>query len=256
VTGIGEHWRRWVPAREAIPERLWRNALDSCHTAAHLGRSDRVRLRETAARFLHEKSISTAHDFALTDAMTVHVAVHACVPILNLGLASYSGWKGIIIYPGDFRARRHFEDDSGVVHEGHEDLCGESLAGGPMVLSWDAIEGEAEFPDQDLVIHECAHKIDVLNGDADGCPPLHPDMNAADWTRVMRRAYDTLNRAVDREEETLLDPYAATDAAEFFAVTSETFFAAPDILQEEFPDVYTQLRAFYRQDPLTESPDP
>lgn len=255
MTGIREQFRRWILAREAIPERLWRNALDSCRSAAHLDRSDRLRLRELAERFLHDKSFASAHDLVLTDAMTVHVAVHACVPILNLGLDYYSGWKGIVVYPGDFRARRHFEDESGIVHEGHEDLSGESLAGGPMVLSWDAIEDEAEFPDQDLVIHECAHKIDVRNGDADGFPPLHPDMNAADWTRIMRRAYDSLNRAVDRDEETLLDPYAATDAAEFFAVTSETFFAAPDIVHEEHPDVYAQLRAFYRQDPLHPSPD-
>ena len=49
--------------------------------------------------------------------------------------------------------------------------------------------------------------------------------------------------------ETALDPYGAESPAEFFAVTSEAFFETPHILQREYPDVYRQLAAFYRQDP-------
>ena len=50
--------------------------------------------------------------------------------------------------------------------------------------------------------------------------------------------------------DTAIDPYAAENPAEFFAVTSEYFFSAPDILATAYPQVYEQLRAFYRQDPL------
>ena len=47
-----------------------------------------------------------------------------------------------------------------------------------------------------------------------------------------------------------LDPYAATDSAEFFAVSSESFFTEPLRLQQWQSEWYALLRAFYRQDPL------
>jgi MtfA peptidase len=250
VTGIRGLHHRWILSRRAIPDRLWRGVLETCSHAQQLERTDRTHLRELCTLFLHRKTFSGAHDLEVTDPMRVHVALHACVPILNLGLDYYSRWKGVILYPGDFRVRQRFEDDSGVVHEGFENLCGESLSHGPMVLSWDAIQSEPDFPGQDLVIHECAHKLDILNGDADGFPPLHPEMNVQTWTNTMHAAYDTITSAADRGVETRLDPYAAADAAEFFAVVSETFFAAPNIVAEDFPDVYTQLGAFYRQNPI------
>ena len=54
----------------------------------------------------------------------------------------------------------------------------------------------------------------------------------------------------DPDAQTAIDPYAAEDPAEFFAVTSEYFFTAPDLLHEAYPAVYRQLQLFYRQDPL------
>ena len=102
-----------------------------------------------------------------------------------------------------------------------------------------------------LVIHELAHKLDMLNGDANGLPPLHSDMRVSDWATAMQQAYDDLNRQLDRnpDAETAIDPYAAENPAEFFAVTSEYFFTAPDLLVQAYPEVYAQLRGFYRQDP-------
>ena len=103
-----------------------------------------------------------------------------------------------------------------------------------------------------LVIHELAHKLDMLNGDANGLPPLHGDMQVSLWASVMQQAFDDMNRQLDAnpEADTAIDPYAAEDPAEFFAVTSEYFFSAPDLLAEAYPAVYQQLQAFYRQDPL------
>ena len=103
-----------------------------------------------------------------------------------------------------------------------------------------------------LVIHELAHKLDMLNGDANGLPPLHHDMRVQEWASVMQSAFDDLNRQLDAnpDAETAIDPYAAENPAEFFAVTSEYFFSAPDLLTESYPQVYAQLSRFYRQDPL------
>jgi hypothetical protein len=100
-----------------------------------------------------------------------------------------------------------------------------------------------------VVIHEFAHKLDMLNGDADGYPPLHAGMSRAAWTRAFTGAYEDLCRRADAGEPTEIDPYAAESAGEFFAVTSETFFERPEILRACYPAVYDQLQAFYRQDP-------
>ncbi len=47
-----------------------------------------------------------------------------------------------------------------------------------------------------------------------------------------------------------LDPYAARDPAEFFAVASEAFFVAPAPLADDYPEIHRLLAAWYRQDPL------
>jgi hypothetical protein len=204
------------------------------------------RLRELAVLFLAEKQFSGARGFALDDAMRVSIAVQACLPILELGIARYDGWSEVIVYPGDFRVPVAETDDHGVVHEFHDERAGESWPGGPVVLSWDAA---AHATDMSVVIHEFAHKLDMANGAADGMPPLHADMDRRAWADAFRIAYEGFCDAVDRDRETWLDPYAAEAPAEFFAVISEAFFEAPNETRRRYPDVYEQLRRFYRQDP-------
>ena len=121
-----------------------------------------------------------------------------------------------------------------------------------MILAWPGVEASGGWEGYNLVIHELAHKLDMLEGGANGLPPLHRDMRVQDWAHAMQSAYDALNAELDAnpEAETAIDPYAAEDPAEFFAVTSEYFFTAPDLLADAFPDVYRQLALFYRQDTL------
>ena len=196
-------------------------------------------------------SFEGASGFKVSDAMRARIALHAAIPVLHLGLDYYAGWKSIVVYPGDFRVHEEYMDEHGVVHREIMDLCGQSLSQGPMVLSWEAIREEDEAPaDHDLVIHECAHKLDILNGDANGFPPLHADMNARAWARDFHAAYRQLCSGLDTAGASRLDPYAAEDPAEFFAVVSEAFFTVPQRVYREFPEVYKQLHSFYRQDPL------
>ena len=106
-----------------------------------------------------------------------------------------------------------------------------------------------------MVIHEFAHKLDMLNGDANGYPPLHADMDRSAWARVHeRRLSRTSARGWTRGEDTIIDPYAAESPGEFFAVMSEAFFELPDVVQDEYPAVYEQFRSFYRQDPVARLP--
>jgi len=121
-----------------------------------------------------------------------------------------------------------------------------------VILAWPGVQSSGGWDAYNLVIHELAHKLDMLNGDANGLPPLHRNMRIDAWAQAMQQAYDQMNAELDAnpEAQTAIDPYAAENPAEFFAVTSEYFFTAPDLLQQAFPAVYAQLAAFYRQDPL------
>jgi Mlc titration factor MtfA (ptsG expression regulator) len=100
-----------------------------------------------------------------------------------------------------------------------------------------------------VVIHEFAHKLDMLDGIADGRPPLHPGMDARAWRKAFDEAYEGLCDAVERGRDTWLDPYAAEHPSEFFAVVSEAFFEDPGETRRRYPEVYDQLKLFYRQDP-------
>jgi len=101
------------------------------------------------------------------------------------------------------------------------------------------------------VIHEFAHKLDVLNGDANGFPPLHRNMNVSQWVEALTAAYQDFQSRLNTGNDIAIDSYAASSPAEFFAVFSEVFFERPDILNHHYPKVYEQFKQFYRQDPLT-----
>jgi Mlc titration factor MtfA (ptsG expression regulator) len=241
------NWRRRrTLARHRVDEALWRAVLAQLPFLRGLSPDEARRLRNLAILFLAEKQFTGAQGFELSDAMRLSIAVQACLPILELGFERYDGWSEVIVYPGDFRVPVAETDDHGVVHEFHDEHAGESWPGGPVVLSWDAA---ANAIDMSVVIHEFAHKLDMANGEADGMPPLHAGMDRQGWTEAFRVAYEGFCDAVDRSRETWLDPYAAEAPAEFFAVISEAFFEAPHETRRRYPDVYEQLRQFYRQDP-------
>ena len=229
-------------AKHAIDDRLWSSATGRLEFLP-----SSPKLRELALLFLAEKQFVGAQGLEVTDRMRVSIAAQACLPVLELGLDWYSGFTGIVVYPGDFRVKRSEVDEAGVVHEWDDELAGEAMPGGPVVLSWDAT---AHDPQINVVIHEFAHKLDMLNGAADGVPPLHVGMDRNRWMAVFAEAYEGFCDAVERGKDTWLDPYAAEHESEFFAVISEAFFREPAETRRRYPDVYEQLALFYRQDPL------
>src|SRR5690606_18056329 len=112
---------------------------------------------------------------------------------------------------------REHVDEAGVVHVGDDVLSGESWDAGPVILAWEDVESSGQGEGYNVVAHEFAHKLDLLDGAVNGLPPLHPGMRATEWTSVFQSAYDALLEQVERGEEPWLDPYAAQDPGEFFA---------------------------------------
>ena len=244
-------WReRRILARYPIAESDWREALAHCAPARRLGATDQAQLRVLATFLLRDKTLQPVQGLQLTDTMRVRVAVHTCLPILKLGLRWYRGWDEIVLYPDLFVPVRTHVDSAGVVHHSHDVLQGEAWDQGPVVLSWAAI-AEAGYPaGHNVVIHEMAHKLDMLNGACNGFPPLHRRMRRQAWTRAFASAYSRLQRLQRDGDPLPLDPYGLENPGEFFAVASEMFFEAPRRLRDFSPDLYAQLALFYRQQPL------
>lgn len=251
---IGKFLNWLSGAKEAtpIPDALWQKTIADLPFLACLSHEERARLRLLAQAFLIEKEFSTAGGLELTDAMCVSIAAQGCLPILNIGLEAYRGWVGIVVYPEEFVIPRTVEDNFGVVHEYDDVASGEAWAGGPLLISWQ--DAQMAGDGYNVVIHEFAHKLDMLNGTADGIPPLPAGVSRQHWEATLLNSYDDFCALVDEAEaldqDTLLDPYAAESPGEFFAVMSEAFFETPQILKKEYPEFYGLLVAFYRQEPV------
>jgi hypothetical protein len=246
-------WRKKRVLRRPEPDpALWRQVTAALPFLRGLTAAEWQRLRDCTVSFLDEKQMHGARGFVLTDAVRLAVAVQACLPILNIGLDAYRGWVGIVIYPGEFKVQREETDENGVVHVYDDELSGEAWPGGPVILSWQDVElGAAGY---NVVIHEFAHKLHMSRGDMDDFPAPHPGMDRKRWLAAWDAAYDAFCDQVDRGRDTLIDPYASEQPAEFFAVLSEAFFTLPQSVLSTYPELYAQLALFYRQDPAARLP--
>lgn len=243
-----KNWRRQrILRRSQLSGELWRRTVAELPVLRGLTDSDLERLRELVVLFLHDKIFYPKLGLELDDTMRLTIAAQACLLILNLGLDYYHGWRSIILYPEGFVAPHDIRDEAGVVHHVNFARAGEAWEGGPIVLSWhDILEAGDGY---NVVIHEFAHKLDLLSGAFNGLPPLHADMDQRLWAQVFSRAYEDFCQRHVVGLDTVFDAYAATSPGEFFAVMSEAFFDIPQQLRAHYPLVYAQLRAFYRQDP-------
>ncbi|MCE2724831.1 MAG: zinc-dependent peptidase [Burkholderiales bacterium] len=247
-----------------IDESLWREATAGYAFMHGLTLEENRRLRLVASDFLAQKSIVGTADMPVTDKMRVEIAAQASILVLELGIDYFSGWSDIIVYPGQFRPEREVIDDIGLVHTTRETLAGEAWLGGPIILSYEDVArvGSADaVAGHNVVIHEFAHKLDMLNGDANGFPPLHKTMSNKHWQLVFQAAYLDFCAKTDEADGAVpddggaaisvlpMDRYASQSPAEFFAVVSEAFFELPQQIKRAYPEVYAQLALFYRQDP-------
>ncbi|HWQ37202.1 MAG TPA: M90 family metallopeptidase [Burkholderiales bacterium] len=250
--GLLRSWRRnRVLKRSSLDQALWERVAGRFAFVQRLTDEERERLRNLVILFLHEKQISAAGGLALTDEMRLGIAIQACILVLNLGLDSYEGWVEIIVYPDEFVPRHEFRNEHGLIEIDDTPYAGQAWLRGPVILSWADVEYAWEGDGANVVIHEFAHKLDMLNGEANGFPPLHAGMRREDWTAAFTTAYEDFSRRVAAGEHTEIDPYAAESPGEFFAVLSEAFFEIPDLVRETYPAVYRQLALFYRQDPAS-----
>ncbi len=249
--GFYRAWRRRrLLRRRRIDNALWQRVSARFAFVRRLGDQDRARLRDLCVLFLNEKQISAAGDTVLDDEMKLGIAIQACILILNLGIDSYNDWVEVIVYPDEFMPRQEYRNEHGIVETDDQVYAGQAWLRGPVILAAARVETAWESDGTNVVIHEFAHKLDMLSGDANGFPPLHKGMDRRQWSRDFSEAYDDFCHRVSHQEVTEIDPYASQSPAEFFAVVSECFFELPEILRHNYPRVYEQLVLFFRQDPM------
>ena len=224
----------------------WKLAAKKIPILDRLDEAELTRLFELATLLLHDKSMTGVQGFVVTDAVRQSIALQACLPILNLSLEWYAGWSSIIIYPGAFKSDSTTMDEFGIVHQNSHSRSGEAWLRGPVILSWRDAKHSGERDGHNVVIHEFVHKLDMLNGRANGFPPLQSDMDPTRWTQTMADGFADFQK----NRKAGLDRYGATNPAEFFAVLSEVFFETPTKLLDAYPEIYEIMVKFFRQTPL------
>ena len=237
--------------RSAIPDALWREAVTLLPFLAIYTDDELARLRDMVVLFLDAKGIVGARGHEVTPLQRVVIAIQACVLVLNLDLSHYDGFENIIVYPDEFVPDWEWEDEAGVVHRNDGPLAGEAMPGGPVVLSWPDVEAGADWQNSgmNLVIHEFAHKIDMRDGEANGCPPLPAAMSVAAWRAALTAAYDDFCARVDRGEDTAIDPYAAESPGRVLRRAVGGVLRRSGAAAARLSGRLRAVRRFYRQDP-------
>ncbi len=238
--GLPENWLDIVEQQVAV----WR-VLDD---------NERATLEATSDWLLRHKHWEAANGFAITDEITVTIAAQAALLILGLTVDEYREVSAIIVYPTAMQSRgAHAGPAQGTVSDGMIPILGEAHDHrGPVLLAWDQAHDASRHPGHghNVVLHEFAHKLDMIDGVVTGTPHLAGRVDPTRWAAVCTDAYQALAAGIDRPP---LQPYGATNPAEFFAVATEAFFDVPGALAHHEPALYAVLRDFYVQDPVTRS---
>lgn len=234
-----------------FPE-TWEPLLNShCRQFATLSAEEQQRLRNDARILVSEKHWEGCNGLMITEEIQVTIAAHAALMSLGFPESPFDRLLSILIYPDTFVAKRNTRMSAGAWLESDEPRLGEAWYQGPVILTWREIREQCvDSPSgRNVIIHEFAHLLDMEDRDVNGVPALPDERQYQTWLEVTEAEFDRLQRQTRLGRRTLIDSYGATSPAEFFAVSSETFFEQPDRMQAELPRLYDVLKAYYRQDP-------
>ena len=216
-----------------------------------LSNADRRELQGHVQVFLAEKNFEGCGGLVLNDEIKVTIAAQACILLLHRDTDIFPRLSSILVYPTAYVAKSVEPIGGGAVLEGEQVRLGEAWKDGVAIVSWEAVRATTLKSNygNNLVLHEFAHLLDMEDGAADGTPVLEHLAQYKSWTKIMQEEYERLKRQAELGLSTVLDPYGATNAAEFFAVATEAFFEKAVLLHRRHPELYAELESFYRQDP-------
>lgn len=248
--------RRQRLLAEPFPPR-WNDYLTSNVGAFQfLTPTQQAKLRDDLRVFIAEKYWEGCNGLEVTEEMQVTIAALACLLVLEMPPGMFDHVRTILVYPGDYVVHDHSVGPDGVVREGPTARHGEAWQRGPVILSWTAAQEGGQYPadGENLILHEFAHQLDMLDGVADGKPPLTGVQENRRWDQTTGQARASLQNDLRHQRRTLLGPYAATNPQEFFAVSTERFFENPIQLRANYPGLYELYCEYYKQDPASRLP--
>jgi Mlc titration factor MtfA (ptsG expression regulator) len=245
-----KQWRLKRIQEQPFPEKWLQTMVIAVPLYPRLSGQEQERLQQLIKQFLADKEFYGCDGLELTDEIRITIAAQACLLLLNKTGGVYPKLSSILVYPTGFIAERDVHHEDGTVSKNAHHLLGESWDNGRIVLSWDDVEhGAADFGDgYNVVLHEFAHQLDSESGSTNGAPILRHNSYKT-WASVFSEHYDDLQSRVARGKPTVIDDYGTTNPAEFFAVATETFFENPGELQAHRPQLYDELKDYYRCDP-------
>lgn len=245
--------------RHKIPLKLWHKSISKMPILKRYSSQQRMKLRLLASEILRTKHFIAVKGMQFTDEIKVMIATQAAIMVYGFeedkeGSAKswLRNWNQIIVYPMPFsNGRDNIVSTSGILVSQLAYESGETQYQGGIVIDWNDDEPHPlRAHANQVLMHEMAHKLDMLDGDTNGHPPLHSNMKQQAWFDAFEEAFNQLSKQIERGARVHINPYAATNPAEFFAVTTEYFFEAPVVLKRAFPKVYEQMVLFYKQNPL------
>ncbi len=219
----------------------------------NLSDEDKQKIERSILLFIHTKEFIGV-DLDVSDEMKIVIAFYACLLLLHIKTDNcYDALKTIIIYSHPVMLKSI--QSSGGIYTKEQFLIEGQSANDTVVIIWNEAKSEAyHLRKNNVIIHEFAHEIDFMDGEIDGVPPLSQS-KYYEWTNVFAKEYLNLSKISLKNRNwgkyKLLGEYASTNEGEFFAVLTERFFESPHNLKKEFPDLYHELKSFYKLDSIT-----
>ena len=250
--GFVKKWHRTKIRRGTFPSE-WIDVLKANFGIyKQLSCADKKELQSHILVFLAEKKFEGCGGLKINDEIRVTISAQACLLLLHRKPTYYPSLKTILVYPSSYLAKNPYDSKD----QSHR--LGESWQYGPVVLAWDSSKrgGKNAFDGNNVVIHEFAHQLDQMDGVADGAPTLGKGeelekrkLKYRSWALVFTKEFESFQQKAAKGKKTVIDHYGATNPAEFFATATEAFFEKPRQLKKKRPELYKELRSYYKQDP-------
>ena len=234
-------WRKWKKPTDDFPKE-WRAILTKkVAYYNNLSTDEKRRFEFKIQEFLNNVCI-TGISTTINDTDRLLVAASAIIPIFAFADWQYVNLREVLIYPNQFNQDFQTDGDNSRNILG---MVGTGYMNGKMILSKQALRHgfENESDKKNTAIHEFVHLIDKADGSIDGIPSTLLDKQyTIPWIDLIKNKIDEIY-----EGESDINPYGATNKAEFFAVISEYFFERPKLLKSKHPKLYELLEKIFAQ---------
>lgn len=235
-TPIPEKWKSIIEMNMPLYKKLPQNLKDELHWRTMV--------------FIEEKEWEGCGGLEVTEEMQVTIAAQAVMLLLNKSIDIYPKLRNILIYPSTYVATQATLSEA-TKTEPDTPVAGQSWSDGTVILAWNHVlgGGRNDKDGHNVVFHEFAHQLDQADGYADGLPILQTKEQYKPWISIVGDEFASFVEKVHRGRRDTIDDYGATNAAEFFAVVTETFFEKPNQLYKTHKELFEEFKEYYKMDP-------